>query len=44
MYRGSRAGRIYDGPDEVHIQNVALMLIGKFNAARQIAGLPSSKL
>lgn len=30
MYRAARAGRIYDGPDEVHIQSVARRILRTF--------------
>lgn len=30
MYRAARAGRIYDGPDEVHIWSVARQLLGAY--------------
>ncbi|TYB45460.1 acyl-CoA dehydrogenase family protein [Actinomadura chibensis] len=30
MYRAARAGRIYDGPDEVHVVNVARRLLREF--------------
>lgn len=30
MYRHARAGRIYDGPDEVHIWSVARRLLGAY--------------
>jgi alkylation response protein AidB-like acyl-CoA dehydrogenase len=30
MYRAARAGRIYDGPDEVHIWSVARRLLGVY--------------
>lgn len=30
MYRAARAGRIYDGPDEVHISSVARRLLGVY--------------
>jgi len=30
MYRAARFGRIYDGPDEVHIQTVARRILGQF--------------
>jgi acyl-CoA dehydrogenase len=41
MYRHARAGRIYDGPDEVHVQNVALMVLSKYAKGK---GMPMSKL
>lgn len=30
MYRHARAGRIYDGPDEVHVWSVARRLLGAY--------------
>jgi len=30
MYRHARAGRIYDGPDEVHIWSVARRVLGAY--------------
>jgi alkylation response protein AidB-like acyl-CoA dehydrogenase len=32
MYRHAREGRIYDGPDEVHIQSVAKRMLGRYAA------------
>ena len=30
MYRAARFGRIYDGPDEVHVQSVARRLLKEY--------------
>jgi alkylation response protein AidB-like acyl-CoA dehydrogenase len=30
MYRHARAARIYDGPDEVHVQSVAKRLLARY--------------
>jgi alkylation response protein AidB-like acyl-CoA dehydrogenase len=35
MYRAARAGRIYDGPDEVHIWSVARRLLGVYRKGEQ---------
>jgi acyl-CoA dehydrogenase len=35
MYRNSRSARIYDGPDEVHITNVARLLLRPYRGAVQ---------
>ena len=32
MYKAARAGRIYDGPDEVHRQTVARQILKGFEA------------
>lgn len=34
MYRAARFARIYDGPDEVHIQNVARRILGEYSMGR----------
>lgn len=34
MYRLARAARIYDGPDEVHVQSVASRLLKEYEAGR----------
>lgn len=34
MYRAARFARIYDGPDEVHVQSVAKGLLGRARAGR----------
>jgi len=33
MYRAARFGRIYDGPDEVHITSVARRLLADYSPA-----------
>jgi acyl-CoA dehydrogenase len=42
MYRHARAGRIYDGPDEVHIQSVAKRLLAQYRDGA--AGVDFSRL
>jgi alkylation response protein AidB-like acyl-CoA dehydrogenase len=34
MYRAARFARIYDGPDEVHVQNVARSILGEYREGR----------
>lgn len=34
MYRAARFARIYDGPDEVHIQRVGRRILGEYRAGR----------
>jgi len=34
MYRAARFARIYDGPDEVHVQNVARRVLGEYGKGR----------
>ena len=34
MYRTARFARIYDGPDEVHIQSVARQILREFKEGR----------
>ncbi len=42
MYRHARAGRIYDGPDEVHVQSVAKRLLAQYRDGA--AGVDFSRL